>query len=177
MREYIKNIKYIRIISIIFVLIWMYVIFRFSASSGTESSSMSGWVVDFFYKIIELFTGKNLQASLSAEHLATVHLLIRKLAHMFIYFVLSISVMVTLFTFPLKLFTRSLFSVLICFAYACTDEFHQLFVAGRGGAFTDVLVDTSGAILGVIFSLILYCVIYTIFFKYYHKKHKMVEVQ
>ena len=177
MREYIKNIKYIRIISIIFVLLWMYVIFRFSASSATDSGNMSGWVVDLFYKIIEMFTGKNLQTSLSVDHLATIHLLIRKLAHMFIYFVLSISVMITLFTFPLKLFTRSLITILICFVYACTDEFHQLFVDGRGGAFSDVLIDTVGAILGVIFSLILYCVIYTIFFKYYHRKHKMVEMQ
>ena len=173
MREYIKNIKYLRIISIIFVLVWMFVIFNFSASNANESSSMSGNVVDLFYKIIELFTGKNLQVSLSYEHLSTVHFLFRKLAHMFIYFVLSISVMTTLFTFPLKLYTRSLLSMLICFLYACSDEFHQLFVSGRGAAFTDVLVDSVGALLGVLFSLVLYCIVYTLFFKYYHRTHKM----
>lgn len=30
------------------------------------------------------------------------------------------------------------------FFYACTDEFHQLFVPGRSGQFTDVLVDCIG---------------------------------
>lgn len=172
MHAYIKNIKYIRIISILFVLVWMLVIFRFSASSGTSSGNMSKSVTTLFYKLIEVFSGKNLESTLSAEHLATVHFLIRKLAHMFIYFVLSISVMITLFTFPLKLSTRSLFSILICFLYACSDEFHQIFVSGRGAAFSDVLVDTTGAIFGIIFALILYCIIYTIFFTHYHKREK-----
>lgn len=39
--------------------------------------------------------------------------------------------------------------------YAATDEIHQLFVAGRSGRFSDVLIDSSGALLGVlIFALI-----------------------
>jgi VanZ family protein len=33
--------------------------------------------------------------------------------------------------------------------YAITDEFHQWFVAGRGAAATDVLIDAVGAGLGV----------------------------
>ena len=59
---------------------------------------------------------------------------------------------------------------LICMIYASTDEFHQTFVAGRSGAFTDCLIDTSGAIFGVIAALILYCVLYTIMTKYQKKK-------
>lgn len=31
--------------------------------------------------------------------------------------------------------------------YACTDEFHQLFVPGRAGRVTDVLIDSIGAVL------------------------------
>ena len=30
--------------------------------------------------------------------------------------------------------------------YACTDEFHQIFVPGREGAFRDVIIDTCGGI-------------------------------
>jgi VanZ family protein len=30
--------------------------------------------------------------------------------------------------------------------YACTDEFHQLFVPGRAGLITDVLIDSIGAV-------------------------------
>lgn len=31
--------------------------------------------------------------------------------------------------------------------YACSDEFHQLFIPGRAGMVTDVLVDSTGAML------------------------------
>ena len=36
------------------------------------------------------------------------------------------------------------------FCCACLDEFHQLFVRGREGKFTDVLIDTAGALLGIV---------------------------
>ena len=39
-------------------------------------------------------------------------------------------------------------AILSSFLYACTDEIHQLFVPGRSGQFTDVLVDTLGASFG-----------------------------
>jgi VanZ family protein len=42
------------------------------------------------------------------------------------------------------------FSVLLCFVYACSDEWHQSFVAGRGPSFTDVLIDTAGAAVAVL---------------------------
>ena len=35
------------------------------------------------------------------------------------------------------------------FLYACTDEFHQRFVPGRAGLFSDVLIDTLGGFLGL----------------------------
>lgn len=34
--------------------------------------------------------------------------------------------------------------------YAATDEFHQLFVPGRAGLFTDVLIDATGAAIGLL---------------------------
>ncbi len=36
------------------------------------------------------------------------------------------------------------YSLAFVFLYACSDEFHQSFVPGRGPAFRDVLIDTSG---------------------------------
>jgi VanZ family protein len=35
--------------------------------------------------------------------------------------------------------------------FAATDEFHQLFVPTRGASVVDVLIDTSGAVLGLLF--------------------------
>ena len=33
-------------------------------------------------------------------------------------------------------------------AYAATDEFHQLFVPGRSGQMTDVMIDSVGCLIG-----------------------------
>ena len=38
-------------------------------------------------------------------------------------------------------------SMIVTFLYACTDEFHQTFVPGRAGRFTDVLIDCTGALV------------------------------
>lgn len=42
------------------------------------------------------------------------------------------------------------FSVLLVALYATTDEFHQSFVPSRYGSATDVLIDTVGAIGGIL---------------------------
>ena len=44
--------------------------------------------------------------------------------------------------------------IIICFIYAGSDEYHQTFVDGRTGQFSDVLIDTAGSIVGAsIYSL------------------------
>ena len=45
-----------------------------------------------------------------------------------------------------------LFSVI----YASTDEFHQTFVVGRDGNIVDVLIDSSGSLVGILLSSIVY---------------------
>ena len=52
--------------------------------------------------------------------------------------------------------------------YAATDEFHQLFVAGRSGQIKDVLIDTIGACIGL---LVLYFM-----FKIWQKKEMRKNV-
>ena len=47
----------------------------------------------------------------------------------------------------------SLQSLIFTFLYACSDEFHQLFITGRSGEFRDVMIDTIGGFIG---STILY---------------------
>jgi len=45
---------------------------------------------------------------------------------------------------------QALIAVLIVFLYASTDEFHQMFVPNRTPMVSDVFIDTSGAIAGMI---------------------------
>ena len=43
-----------------------------------------------------------------------------------------------------------LFPWVIAAAYAATDEFHQLFVPGRSGQISDVVLDSAGALAGLL---------------------------
>lgn len=119
---------------------WMILIFYMSHQPGDVSSEQSKFVV-------YLFTLIGLDLNSHFGELAT--LIIRKGAHfteyMILYF-LSINV--------LKYYVKSkavyIYSLIIVFGYACTDEIHQLFIEGRAGKFTDVMIDTSGGAFGMV---------------------------
>jgi VanZ family protein len=49
-------------------------------------------------------------------------------------------------TFQLDYLSLFFYPTMIAFFYAVSDEIHQLFVPYRGGAFTDVLIDSIGII-------------------------------
>lgn len=74
---------------------------------------------------------------------------LRKCMHASEYFVLSILIYNCLKTFKKSNWKTLIIPIVISFLYACTDEIHQLFIDGRTSQFTDVLIDTFGAILGV----------------------------
>ena len=75
--------------------------------------------------------------------------LIRKSAHFIAYLVLGFLVSHAMKSevHPAKWGGASL---LLCAAYAISDEFHQLFVPGRGPMLKDVLIDGLGAAIGII---------------------------
>lgn len=166
--------KKIRLIMILFIVIWMLVIFRFSMDTSIESHTLSDMCVQIFNKLVYHFTGKDLTIAISPSHYMWIELCFRKLAHMFIYFILSISIMIFLYTFQISMFKRMGISLVFCFIYALSDEFHQLFVDGRGASFFDAMIDTSGAFLGILCALIFYCIAYTLFYKNKVSKSKVI---
>lgn len=78
-----------------------------------------------------------------------LNLLIRKVAHIteyFILFMLLYFAIKKLNQYRESILKASIFTVL----YACTDEFHQLFIQGRAGRIQDVLIDSIGIVIGII---------------------------
>jgi VanZ family protein len=79
------------------------------------------------------------------ETLSLIHHVIRKSGHFTEYFVLSLLLLRALragtHDFSLRC---ALIAISIVAGYASLDEFHQLFVPGRGAAVSDVMLDTSG---------------------------------
>jgi len=129
-------------------LIWllpvaiMVAIFLFSAQDGTESGALSSGLTHWVLNTVgKLFSVTDTEAFMSVG--GTV---IRKLAHMTEFTMLFLSL---LLAFKATVSDRvgklryTLVSLLITAFYACSDEIHQLFVPGRAGTVTDVLIDIS----------------------------------
>lgn len=128
------------------MVIWMMVIYMFSSQQGTTSASLSSSVTEFILSLIYL-PYKSLNIESQIELLEKFHLLIRKLAHMSEYAFLWFLSYQWLKTYSLSKRINFILALAICFSYACTDEFHQSFIPGRGPSLIDVFIDTSGGFL------------------------------
>ncbi len=123
-----------RIISLVLLIIWMIVIFIMSSFPGSESSDQSNFIVDIIINIFKI------------ENISLISLIVRKLAHITEFLILSI-----LFCNVMKEFNKNIYlGVLFSFLYAITDEIHQYFVPERACQMTDMLIDLFGILLGLI---------------------------
>jgi VanZ family protein len=114
-----------------------------SAQPANQSNNLSTGVTE---KVIETVKKVIHNNDLNIE---TLNHLIRKSAHFSAYLVLAILVLNALrMGGPLK-GKSFVLAFVICALYASSDEFHQLFVPGRGAQVTDVCIDSSGAIVGI----------------------------
>lgn len=134
----------------ILVVMWMAVIFAFSHQSGEASSSVSRELATVLLRL----TGTTGDSAL----LSAVEVVLRKIAHGFIFFVLGLLVSYAFETVRIKEFANAGLTLAVCMLYAVSDELHQEFVPGRVGTLTDFLIDT----LGIVIAIVLYQVIRTV---------------
>ena len=146
--------KHKRVIFPIFVLLCMAVIFFFSSQNAKTSQGLSDEVAIKALEIKSEIINKEATEQEKENYIVNTRTLIRKGAHFTIYLLLGIFVFMTLKSYQIK--HAFLYSILFCFFYACTDEFHQLFINERTARIFDILIDTSGASVGVLFLDILY---------------------
>ncbi len=131
------KIKHIKTVKFLAVSLWLIIIFIFSSQAATESSELSGKIVNSIAPVAP----EIIKSSLT--------FLVRKSAHIFLYFVLGILTANLLVSYKLKAKLVFLYSLGFVALYAITDEIHQLFVAGRSGEVRDVLIDTIAGALGI----------------------------
>lgn len=131
-------------------LAMMYIIFTFSAQSGVDSGNLSYTVS---HKIVEIgneILQKNLEEWEIDEVAYRIEYPVRKLAHMTEYFILAMAVSLPFYVYGLRGFPLMIVAGLICVGFACGDEYHQSFVAGRGPSVRDVGIDSIGVFAGII---------------------------
>lgn len=134
------------------LIIWMGVIFYFSAQTGEESSEMSGGIIQF---VVHLLWRDYDQLSLleQTQRLSSLTFVIRKCAHFTEYGILAFLTSGFLSTWTLtgKYALGIRMGGAWCFSllYAVSDELHQMFSDGRSPKAFDVLVDSCGAAAGI----------------------------
>lgn len=133
----------------VLVIIWMGVIFSFSAENGNESAQTSGKITEkAASEIIENYDTLGEKEKDSA--LSVVSIVVRKLGHFTEFFILG-ALLTAAFSSRSGIGLRKfVLSLIICFFYALSDEFHQKFVDGRSPALFDVAIDTLGGFFGTL---------------------------
>lgn len=142
-----KNKIIISILLWALVFAWMGVIFSMSAEPATESTETSGNTIRAIYRII--YPGfRDMTEAEQNVIIENSQNIVRKLAHFSIYTILGMLASIAVAYHSKKNLYRLLFPFVIGILYAVSDEIHQLFVPGRSGQISDVIIDSLGVILG-----------------------------
>ena len=156
--------KAVKIIYILIILLWMGIIFAFSNTQGEKSNDQSQGLSN---KIVETAIGMKsgdkstdeLNKKLFANKAFRVNQIIRKIAHMSEYMILTFILILAFrskHTWNMKIGKAIIIALVICLLYSITDEFHQTLVPGRTGMAIDCLIDTLGGTIAAIIYLIGY---------------------
>ena len=147
MYERLWNHRWLRVLTGALTLAVMIVIFLFSSQNGEKSHEVS-----------DAFMGPLLRVVAPAYDTMTpeeqegvwqsVEFFVRKAGHFLEFAALGFCLRLFLQTFPLKYHSR--WAWLGATLYAGTDEIHQIFTASRTPLFHDVLIDSAGALAGVV---------------------------
>lgn len=131
------------------VVVFVLFIWGNSLVQGEGSGNLSLTVME---------TARNLLRSLGLPYEWLTNFIVRKTAHFTEYLVLGC--MVAQAFDPRKTVSRSaLFATaILCVLVSSIDETIQLFVPGRAGQITDVLLDCSGAATGIALRSLIVCV-------------------
>ncbi|WP_339147928.1 MULTISPECIES: VanZ family protein [unclassified Sutcliffiella] len=125
------------------VLGWMGLIFFLSAQHGEQSASLSGGITETVKVLVEQVAP---QANINVE---AISYFVRKNAHFFAYLLLGLLCLNAIRTSGVSLKKSAIFALFLSVVYAISDEVHQLYVPGRSGQFSDVILDSAGALTGI----------------------------
>lgn len=132
--------------------LWYALIFWFSSRDAISSGGQSDGLMGRLLRAVSP-AFRSAVPALQSFAVETLSFPIRKCAHMFLYFILTL-----LLLYALARFRRTRSPALaLCALLAALDEFHQTFVPGRSGELRDVLVDLCGGAAALaLWSLVLW---------------------
>ena len=124
------------------MLIWLGLIFIASTDllSAEHTSRIIGPILRWF------------NPDISAASIARAQFFVRKAGHLTEYAILALLFWRGLrggSAWAAKLSILFVVTLLVCAAFAASDEFHQLFVPSRTSSMQDVMIDIAGAFIGL----------------------------
>ena len=123
----------------------MTLIFYLSHQPATESNKLSISITEKIAGIVE-----KTDPNIDDTNIRKFNRIIRKNAHFFAYLVLGILTFNGLKDSGIAGGRGFILALIVCILYAISDEIHQLFIPGRSGQVTDVVIDGMGSLVGVI---------------------------
>ena len=136
----------LRVILWLLVLVWMGLIFSFSAETAVESSQSSGSLIR---RLLAFFDPgfRDLDAAEQKAMIESLDFFVRKAAHFSIFTALGL---LTAAAYSVDFSPRAAFllALLTGALYAVSDEVHQAFVPGRACQLRDMIIDACGTTLG-----------------------------
>ncbi len=130
----------------ILIIIWMAVVFNFSSQQSKKSSNTSQTVIKTSLSQVKSF--KKMEEPKQNELIEQLQHPTRKIAHFTIYTIGGLIIYNFFNTFNICNKKKIIYAIIFGMLYATTDEIHQLFIDGRSGQITDVLIDTAGVGFG-----------------------------
>jgi len=130
---------------------YLLMIYLLSHQTGHTSNEISQGIIRRIIGKLFDITGKEL----TYDMLDTINYLFRKFLHFTEYMILAMLFYCMLKNLPLGIQKRLVFSVLPAVIYSVSDEFHQLFVPNRTGQISDIIIDSSGALIGALLMYLL----------------------
>lgn len=129
---------------------WMLLIFHFSDQEAVTSGKMSGGLTGCIAEGINDIFHLNWEKASIESFANRLEHPVRKMAHMTEYAILACVLLGNCMQYSQLRRKCGLWAWLGAVLYAATDEFHQLFVKGRSGECADVMIDSIGALFGVL---------------------------
>lgn len=146
-----KTLRYLlKPLSFIPALCMLYFILYMSSQEGTASTTMSYEVSKSLVLLYNKLFDKGFSNTVLNELIYQIHPFIRKTAHFMEFFVLAITVAFPLYVYKIRGILLIILGELFCVGIAFLDEYSQSFVLGRNPSYRDVMIDSAGALLGIL---------------------------
>lgn len=158
---------------IITVCLWLLIIvcavsiISFSSDPAHVSREKSGLILEKIEPLVERMIER---FDINFINLEDLHFYIRKAAHVFVYFILSILLYLGWRAVKIKGLKAYFSAWIMATIFSIIDEIYQTQIPGRSGEVRDVFLDNVGITLGLLFVTFLFKVSKVLLFKQGKKK-------